>query len=336
MTKMRFQEPALVTNRNQKKIALIGVPTEGGAAHCGPSMGPLALRRAGIRDALARLGHDAEDHGDLIPAAVSGIQAQNPRVKHLNQAAGWTRRLMPLVEALLRENVLPVWLGGDHSLSLGTVAGAAAHARSIGRRLFVLWLDAHPDFNTFETTPSGNIHGVSAAFFCGLPGFDAVLCRLRDAHVETAHVMMLGIRSVDDGERGLLQEHGVRVHEMGATKRMGAARLLRPFLEEVAAARGLLHVSLDVDFLDPAIAPATGTPVPGGATFGEAEEIMELLRDSGLVTSLDIAELNPLLDREGRTARLVVDLVGKLFGRTAAPRRPLSRRSAEMLNHARN
>jgi arginase len=293
-------------------------------------MGPFALRRAGLRDRLAALGYCVEDHGDLTPIFAPEIHGLHQDIHNLGETAGWTRRLMPAAEALLHDGVMPVWLGGDHSLSLGTVAGAAAYAKSVGRPLFVLWLDAHPDFNTFATTASGNTHGMAAAFFCGLPGFEALLGRPLEAAVDPANVCMIGIRSVDRPEQELLRAHGVRAHGMAALRECGADRLLEPFLHDVAEANGLLHVSFDVDFLDPGIAPATGTPVPGGASLAEARRIMALVRESGLMTSLDIAELNPSLDEGGRTAALVADLAAGLFGRAAAGWRRPARRPSEI------
>jgi arginase len=317
--------------RESRTIAIFGAPVEAGAKHCGPAQGPRALRRAGLAEALTQLGLRVKDHGDLSPAPVSTVCGQHPRVRNLAEVAGWTRRLMPAAERVLHENVVPVWLGGDHSLSLGTVAGAAAFAASRGRKLFVLWLDAHPDFNTLATTQSGNLHGVSLAFCCGLPGFEEVLGHELETCVEPANVCMLGIRSVDPLERDLLDEHRVRACGVSAIREHGVARLLEPFLGEVAASNGLLHVSMDVDFLDPTIAPGAGTTVPGGVTAGEARQVMELLHDSGVVSSLDIAELNPLLDHGGRTAALMVDLIASLFGSRQA--RTLSGRPFEPLRH---
>lgn len=319
---------------NQGKIALLGVPVECGGRRSGPAMGPFALRRARVRDRLAALGHCVEDQGDLTPIFSPDVQGLHQDIHNLGETAGWTRRLMPAAEALLHDGVMPVWLGGDHSLSLGTVAGAAAYAKAVGRPLFVLWLDAHPDFNTFATTASGNTHGMAAAFFCGLPGFDALLGRPLATAVDPANVCMIGIRSVDRPERELL--HGVRAHGMAALRECGVERLLEPFLHDVAEANGLLHVSFDVDFLDPGIAPATGTPVPGGASLAEARQIMALVRESRLMTSLDIAELNPSLDEAGRTAALVADLAAGLFGRTTTGWRRPARRSSEIHHSARS
>ncbi|MCL4104957.1 UNVERIFIED_CONTAM: hypothetical protein GTU68_018664 [Idotea baltica] len=204
-------------------------------------------------------------------------------------------------------------MGGDHSLSLGSVSGVLEYATDIGRPLFVLWLDAHSDFHTPLSTASGNLHGTPLGYLCGGDGFDAF--PELPAVLPSDQVCMLGIRSVDAAEKASLLKHDIRVHDMRAIDEGGIAAPLRTFLSEVEQANGLLHVSLDVDFLDPSIAPAVGTTVPGGATFREGHLVMELLHDSGLVTSLDLVELNPFLDDRGRTASLMVDLTASLMGR---------------------
>jgi arginase len=209
---------------------------------------------------------------------------------------------------------MPIFLGGDHSLSAGTLAGIALRAQALGRPLFVLWLDAHPDFHTLDSTESGHLHGTPVAYAVGRPGFEGYFPDL-SARVEPTRVCMLGIRSVDPAEREGLRAAGVAVHDMRAIDEHGIAAPLRIFLERVEAEDGLLHVSFDVDFLDPGIAPAVGTTVPGGATFREAHLVMEMLHDSRRVTSLDLVELNPFLDERGRTATLMVDLVASLMGR---------------------
>jgi len=326
----------LTETKQPNRLSLLGVPVQAGASQRGPVMGPTALRIAGIEETLTRLGNDVEDCGDLAPVQLSGLTKPNPILKNLDETAGWARRLMPIARDTLQAGRLPVWLGGDHSLALGTVPGAAAHAASIGRELFVLWLDAHPDFNTFETTPSGNMHGVPVAYFCGLPGFDVIAGEPLQTPVDPANVCMLGIRSVDPEEHDLLRKHNVRVHDMRQIDEFGVVRLLKPFLQDVANANGLLHVSLDVDFLDPGIAPGVGTTVPGGATFREAHVVMEMVHESGLLTSLDVVELNPFLDNRGRTARLMVDLVASLFGRTVMDRLTPSKWSQEIFEQARS
>ncbi|MEO0621292.1 MAG: arginase [Pseudomonadota bacterium] len=312
----------MISNRSIA-VSLIGVPLEAGASQRGTVMGPAALRTAGLTEALTALGHDVGDQGDLAAAPVVGLGSA--AVSRLPEIAGWTRVVKAATEGVLAEGRMPILLGGDHSLSAGSVTAAAAHAARLGRPLFVLWLDAHTDFNTFETTPSGNLHGVPAAFFCGLPGFDAFLGAPLATPVPPEQVCMLGIRSVDADEHALVVRHGLEVHDMRAIDERGISAALAPFLARVAAANGLLHVSLDVDFLDPEIAPAVGTTVPGGATFREAHLSMEMLWESGLVTSLDLVELNPFLDEAGRTARLLVDLTASLFGRRVMDRPTRSR-----------
>ena len=309
---------------DDRPVSLVGAGCEAGAGRRGCAMGPAAYRVAGLAEAIAGLGHPGGWTG-RSGAARRVSHAADPRVANLAAVAGWTRAIMAETEGVLAAGRMPVLLGGDHSLSMGSVAGAAAHAAAAGRALFVLWLDAHSDINTPATTPSGNLHGCPVAFFLGLEGFEAILGGPLAAPVDPAHLCMMGIRSVDRGEHDALIARGIRVEDMRRIDEHGIERLLRPFLEDVAAARGMLHVSLDVDFLDPAIAPAVGTTVPGGATFREAHLVMELLHESGLVTSLDLAELNPFLDMAGQTARLMVDLAASLFGRKVMDRLTRSR-----------
>jgi len=314
---------------HDRPLTLIGVPLVAGASQRGPLMGPAALRTAAIHETLAALGHAVEDAGDLAPMPVrlEGAQAAAvpAHVRNLPEIAGWTRSIKAAAEEVLGAGRVPVFMGGDHAMAAGSVAGAAAHAARVGRPLHVLWLDAHTDFNTPATTESGNLHGTPAAFFCGLPGFEALLDGPLAHPVPRQNVAMLGIRSVDPDEHDLLLGHGMRVDDMKRIDEHGIARLLRPFLDEVEAAHGLLLVSLDVDFLDPEIAPAVGSTVPGGATFREAHLVMELVHESGLLSSLDIAELNPFLDEAGRTARLMVDLAASLFGKRVMDRPTRSR-----------
>lgn len=297
---------------------LIGIPLQDGASQLGCEMGPSALRVAGLQTALEELGHEVTDIGNVAIGAVPDIRHPNPAVRNLPQIAAWTELL---TEVAYRESAqgMPIFMGGDHAMSAGTVAGVSRRAAEQGRPLFVLWLDAHTDFHSLESTRSGNLHGLPVAYYTGQPGFDGYLPPLSHP-VDSAHVCMIGIRSVDPAERDRLKLTKVTVHDMRTIDEHGVAVLLRRFLETVAAAGGQLHVSLDVDFLDPSIAPAVGTTVPGGATFREAHLVMEMLHDSGLVSSLDLVELNPFLDERGRTATLLVDLTASLMGRTVMDR----------------
>ncbi len=291
---------------------LIGAPVDEGQRRPGCLMGPAAYRTAGLASTLAQLGHTVEDMGDVIPAASGGETCSNPAVHHLPETIAWTKALREAGEAACQVG-MPIFMGGDHSLALGTVAGVAAHAQAQKRPLFVIWLDAHSDFHTVESTTSGNLHGTPMAYANGRAGFDPL--PPFPAPIPGENICMFGIRSVDPAEHAAMQETDIAVNDMRVLDEQGIAAPLRAFLDRVRTANGLLHVSLDVDFLDPSIAPAVGTTVPGGATFREAHLVMELLHESGLVTSLDLVELNPFLDERGRTAKLMVDLVGSLMGR---------------------
>ncbi|MCC5999968.1 MAG: arginase [Pararhodobacter sp.] len=291
---------------------LIGAPVDSGQRRPGCLMGPAALRVAGIAEMLTQLGHSVDDRGDLAHGPLpQGARCPNPAVHALPQTMAWQQTLAGAGRTAL-DHGMPIWLGGDHSLSLGTLAASAAHALINNRPLFVLWLDAHSDFHTLESTQSGNLHGIPIAYAAGrdctpLPPFPAP--------VPPANICLFGIRSVDQAEHAALLAHDITPLDMRVIDEQGITAPLRAFLDRVAAADGHLHVSLDVDFLDPGIAPAVGTTVPGGASFREAHLVMELLHESGLVTAVDLVELNPFLDERGRTAHLMVDLLASLMGR---------------------
>ncbi|MFC3117715.1 arginase [Jhaorihella thermophila] len=294
-----------------KTCILIGAPVDSGKRRPGCLMGPDAYRTAGLARALRALGHRVEDIGNLAPAE----HAPDTGETHLfapNETIGWTNRLIRVAEEQM-DRGLPIFLGGDHSLSLGSVAGVANHAASKGRPQFVLWLDAHSDFHTPETTDSGNLHGTPLGYVTGRPGFGGF--PKVENPVPQENICIMGLRSVDAAERKALEGTRIRYHDMREIDEQGIARPLAAFLETVAAAGGMLHVSLDVDFLDPMVAPAVGTTVPGGATVREGHLVMEMICDSGLMTSLDLVELNPFLDERGRTAQLMVDLAASALGR---------------------
>ncbi len=295
-----------------KHCILIGAPVDTGQKRAGCLMGPAAYRVAGIAAALATEGHRVTDRGDITLPLLAPVACPNPAVHGLAETIGWTNALAAAAEAAMTDG-FPIFMGGDHSLALGTVAGVAAHAKRAGRPLFILWLDAHTDYHTPLTTQSGNLHGTPLAYIAGREGFDAF--PPFPAPVPASRMCLYGLRSVDDAEETALLTTDATLCDMRVLDEQGIVAPLRTFLEEVHNADGLLHVSLDVDFLDPSIAPAVGTTVPGGITFREAHLVMELLHESGLVTSLDLVELNPFLDERGRTARLMVDLVGSLMGR---------------------
>lgn len=301
----------------QKNCILIGAPVDSGASQPGCLMGPASFRTAGIAAMLQDLGCQVEDMGDLTPHHHRERAHANPAVHNLADTIGWTESLHSAAVTAAAKG-FPIFLGGDHSLSLGSVSGLAEHAAAQDRPLFVLWLDAHPDFHTPSSTSSGNLHGTPLAYVTGQSGFDDF--PPLTALVKTENLCLFGIRSVDPAELATLRAQEICVHDMRAIDEHGVVRLISDFLDRVTAENGLLHVSLDVDFLEPDIAPAVGTTVPGGATFREAHLVMELLHDSDLVTSLDLVELNPFLDERGRTARLMVDLTSSLMGRQVLDR----------------
>ncbi len=298
---------------SKKKITLIGAPIEEGSGRRGCAMGPAALRIAGLDTTLSELGHAVTDDGDLKPLPARDLPSHKG-ANNLQIVAAFTRALDAAVHDVARAGGVPIILGGDHALAMGSVSGMARHAADVGRPLFVLWLDAHADFNSPETTPSGNMHGMPVAFFCGKAEFAPILDKDRP-FVDPKKVFQVGIRSVDEREREEIAEHGVNVFDMRAIDETGMAHIMHEIIATVKAANGLLHVSLDVDFLDPEFAPGVGTTVPGGATFREAHLIMEMLCDTGLVSSLDLVELNPFLDDRGKSARILVELTASLFGR---------------------
>lgn len=301
----------------EQTCILIGAGMDCGKRRRGCVMGPDAYRTAGLAETLTDLGWHCVDRGNL-PGPTWVADAPKGEVHAHSETIAWTSLLADAAEAAMDDG-FPIFMGGDHALSLGTVAGVAAHAARQDRPLFVLWLDAHPDINTPKTTSSGNLHGTPIAYVTGQDGFDGF--PPLKSPVPPENVCFIGLRSVDAPEREFITQSGMTAIDMRHIDERGIAAPLSEFLATVEQAGGVLHVSLDVDFLDPSIAPAVGTTVPGGATFREAHLVMEMLNDSGLVTSLDLVELNPFLDDRGRTANLMVDLAASLFGRRVFDRR---------------
>ena len=298
------------------RIGLMGAPIDAGAGVRGALMGPDALRVAGLPETLRMLGYPVTDHGNAVPRALDAIGhlGLEGNARNAAEIAAWARSLSDHAYGMLVAGEVPIFMGGDHSMAMGTVNGVARYWAEAGREVFVLWLDAHADYNTPDTSPSGNMHGMPMALLCGEPGLDSVFGDEPRGLIDPNHVTMLGIRSIDQQERDRLSARSITVYDMRTIDEFGVAVLIRRVLDRVSARDGVLHVSLDVDYLDPTVAPGVGTTVPGGATYREAHLIMEMLHDSGLVGSLDIAELNPFLDERGRSARVLVELTASLFG----------------------
>ena len=307
-----------MSSNTPKPIALIGAPTDVGAGDRGASMGPEAMRVAGLVEALRERGLKVIDCGNLVGPS-NPWQPPTDGYRHLDEVVAWNRLVMGAMYDELEGGHLPILLGGDHCLGLGSITAVARWCRERDKTLRVLWLDAHADFNTHEVTPSGNIHGMPVACLCGI-GPRALTHLGGSAPAITPDVLrQIGIRSVDAGEKRLVQQYNVDIYDMRYIDEIGMKRAMEEALEGMDADTHL-HVSFDVDFLDPAIAPGVGTTVPGGPNYREAQLVMEMIADTGRMGSLDIMELNPAFDDHNRTAKLAVDLVESLFGKSTLMR----------------
>jgi len=303
----------------KKKVSLIGAPTDVGAGTRGASMGPEALRVARLQAMLESQGVEALDRGNLQGPGNPDLPAVNG-YRHLAEVTAWNRAVHDAVQAELAASRLPILLGGDHCLAIGSISAVAHHCREQGRELRVLWFDAHADANTNVLTPSGNIHGMPMAVLCGHGPAQLVGLGGRVPAIAPGVVRQIGIRSVDEGEKRFVHEIGLEVFDMRYIDEMGMRRTMQ------AALAGLdrdthLHVSFDVDFLDPDLAPGVGTTVPGGPSYRESQLCMEMVADTGLLGSVEIMELNPAIDVRNRTAEVAVDLLGSLFGKSTLMRR---------------
>jgi len=299
-------------------LSLIGAPTDIGAGHRGASMGPEALRVAGLAAALAARGFNVVDRGN-VAGPFNPWLPPHDGYRHLDEVVAWNRAVMQAVAAELAQERLPILLGGDHCLAIGSITAVARHCRDTGKHLTVLWLDAHADFNTSSITPSGNVHGMPVACLCGFGPEPLTGLGGSAPALSPEQIRQIGIRSVDTGEKKLVRDVGLDIYDMRYIDEVGMKRVMEEALLNLGP-RHHLHVSFDVDFLDPGIAPGVGTTIPGGPNYREAQLCMEMIADSGRLGSLDIMELNPALDVRNQTAALAVDLVESLFGKSTLMR----------------
>ncbi|MGV8908223.1 MAG: arginase [Propionicimonas sp.] len=301
-----------------QQVSLIGAPTDIGASRVGCRLGPQALRVAGIVGALREFGCEVNDLGDLAGP-------DNPELppvdgyRHLSEVIDWNRSVYSATAAELAAGRVPILLGGDHCLAIGSISAVAAHCRDTGKKLRIIWVDAHADFNTAELTPSGNIHGMPVACLAGHGPEELTDLSGHSPAISADELRQVGLRSVDSGEKAFLFAEGVEVFDMRFVDEIGMRRTM------VRALAGVdedthLHLSLDLDFVDPEIAPGVGTPVRGGPTYREAHLCMEMIADTGRLASMDLVELNPALDVRNATAELAVDLIGSLFGKSTLHR----------------
>ena len=300
-------------------VSLIGAPTDIGAGMRGASMGPEALRVADIGPVLASHGLDVVDRGNLAGPTNPWLPPVEG-YRHLKEVAAWNRTVHEAVHAELALGRLPILLGGDHSLGIGSISAVARHCREKNRRLRVLWLDAHADFNTNGLTPSGNLHGMPVSCLCGYGPQELIEIGGHVPAISPKSIRQIGIRSVDPGEKRLVHQAGLEVFDMRYIDEMGMRHTMELALATIDA-NTHLHVSFDVDFLDADIAPGVGTTVKGGPTYREAQLCMEMIADSGALASLDVMELNPALDVRNRTAEVAVDLIESLFGKSTLMRK---------------
>jgi arginase len=302
-----------------RQISIIGAPTDIGAGARGASMGPEAMRVANLVPILQSHGLEVVDRGNLVGPANPWLPPVDG-YRHLPEVVHWNQTVHEAMYLELKLGRLPILLGGDHCLGIGSISAVARHCRENGKKLRVLWLDAHADFNTNVLTPSGNVHGMPVACLCGLGPKELVEIGGTVPAISPKVVRQIGIRSVDAGEKRLVHEQDLEVFDMRYIDEMGMRHTMELALATLDA-HTHLHVSFDVDFLDPEIAPGVGTTVPGGPTYREAQLCMEMIADSGRLASLDVMELNPALDVRNKTATLAVDLIESLFGKSTLMRK---------------
>jgi arginase len=296
-------------------IHLLGVPMDLGSGRRGVDMGPSAIRIAGVAERLGELGHKVVDEGDIVIKNMEELKVGNEHARYLSEITRASALLGRKVERIMQRGHFPLVLGGDHSIAVGTVSGIAAFCRAEGKKLGLLWIDAHGDINTPETSPSGNIHGMPLAALLGFGPKELTGIGGAGPKLEARNIALVGIRSLDSGEKSRLKETGVQVHTMSDIDRHGADRVMKKALARVTDGTDYVHVSFDLDAVDPAIAPGVGTPVKGGLDYREAHLIMEVIADAGVMTSLEMVEVNPILDQGNASAAFAVELVQSAFGK---------------------
>jgi len=290
---------------------MIGAPMDLGADRRGVDIGTSAIRYADINDRLRALGHSVKDMGNLLIPQPESQPLGNPKLKYLEPIVRVSEELANIVTSILQEGEFPLILGGDHSIALGSISGVAKVHKNIG----VIWIDAHADFNTNQTTPSGNIHGMILSALAGIGHSSLTNVGGWQPKIHTESIVVVGARDLDSGEQALLREHSIHVFTMSEIDQLGISDVMRQALTIAGDHNDGIHLSLDMDALDPKEAPGVGTPVRGGLTYREAHLAMELIADSGKLISMDVVEVNPILDRENATALLAVELVLSALGK---------------------
>ncbi|MFL6213624.1 MAG: arginase [Blastocatellia bacterium] len=299
----------------KRRCRIIGVPMDLGAGRRGVDMGPSAIRIAGLNQALAFLGCDVTDAGNVNVAPPEAVLQVHARARYLPEIAAASEELARMVEAALDEDAVPVVLGGDHSIAVGSVAGVAAHYHKRGGQVGIIWLDAHADCNTPETTPSGNIHGMPLAALLGYGAKELTHVAGFAPKVLPEHTAVVGARSIDPGEREMLRTLGVRVFTMTEIDERGMSSCIQEAIAVATRDTVGIHVTMDMDFIDPFYAPGVGTPERGGVTYREGHLAMEKIADSGRVVAVELTEVNPLFDTQNQTAQLAVEMILSALGK---------------------
>jgi arginase len=296
-------------------VHLMGVPMDLGSGRRGVDMGPSAIRIAGVAQRLTELGHKVVDEGDIVIKNMEELKVGNERARYLAEIARASAIIARKTDRIMGLGHFPLVLGGDHSIAIGTISGIAAFARGQGAKVGVIWIDAHGDINTPDTSPSGNIHGMPLAVLLGYGAAELTSIGAPGPKLDPANVALVGIRSLDAGEKKRLKETGAQVHTMSDIDRHGVHRVMKKAISQAADGTDFVHVSMDLDAVDPAVAPGVGTPVKGGLDYREAHLVMEVIADVGIMTSLELVEVNPILDNRNASAEFAVELVQSAFGK---------------------
>ena len=302
-----------MTNMENKYVSIIGVPCDYGQQRRGVDMGPSAIRYAGLQSRLTILGYDVEDEGNIQVMDGNRTEQIDEKLLNLEEVVSVNTALAEKVESVIQKQRTPLVLGGDHSIAIGTLAGLSTKYKNMG----IIWFDAHADLNTPETTPSGNIHGMPLATSLGL-GHERLTSILHgEPKIKQENIVIIGGRSIDEGERVLIKERGIKIYTMHEIDRLGMTHVMEETMKYFRARKiDGLHLSLDLDALDPLYTPGVGTPVLGGISYRESHLAMEMIQESGLLTSAEFVEVNPILDERNKTADVAVALIGSLFGET--------------------